>query len=66
MQDFHSLDVWKRAHELVVSIYNATKAMPREEVFRVSMQLRRSSVSIATRIAEGCRRKTAMLSLPSI
>jgi four helix bundle protein len=56
MQDFHGLDVWRRAHSLVLAIYQATQSMPREEVFGISMQLRRSSSGIATRIAEGCSR----------
>ncbi|HEX4156189.1 MAG TPA: four helix bundle protein [Acidobacteriaceae bacterium] len=57
MQDFRGLDVWKRAHALVLNVYRATQALPREEVFGVTMQLRRGVVGVATRIAEGCGRE---------
>ena len=56
MQDFRKLDVWKRAHELVLAVYRATQGLPKEEVFGVSMQLRRTATSIPTRVAEGCGR----------
>jgi four helix bundle protein len=49
---------WKKAHALVLAVYLETQAMPREEVFGVTNQLRRSSVAIATRIAEGSGRDT--------
>jgi four helix bundle protein len=58
MQDFHSLDVWEKAHALTLSVYQATQAMPREEVFGITMQLRRGATVIATRIAEGCGRES--------
>ena len=57
MQDFHSLDVWKRAHDLVLSMYKATQSMPREEIFGITMQLRRGTTAVATRIAEGSGRE---------
>jgi four helix bundle protein len=60
MQDFHSLDVWNKAHSLTLSVYQATQGMPREEVFGITMQLRRGATAIATRIAEGCGREKAM------
>jgi four helix bundle protein len=56
LQDFRKLDVWKRAHELVLAIYRATQVVPKEEIFGVSMQLRRTATAIPTRIAEGCGR----------
>ena len=56
MQDFRNLDVWKRAHELVLTVYKASQALPKEEMFGVTMQIRRTSVAIATRIADGCGR----------
>jgi four helix bundle protein len=56
MQDFQNIDAWKKAHALVLAVYRETQAMPREEVFGVTNQLRRSSVAIATRLAEGSGR----------
>ena len=57
MQDFRKLDVWKRAHELVLAVYRATQSLPKEELFGVTMQLRRTATAIPTRIAEGCGRE---------
>jgi four helix bundle protein len=57
MQDFHHVEAWKKAHSLVLEIYRETRTLPREEIFGVTMQLRRSAVAIATRIAEGCGRE---------
>jgi four helix bundle protein len=56
MQDFRNLDAWKRAHRLALRVYQETQSLPREETFGVTMQLRRSAVAIATRLAEGCGR----------
>jgi four helix bundle protein len=60
MQDFHSLDVWKNAHTLTLSVYQATQALSRDEIFGITMQMRRGATSIATRIAEGCGREGNM------
>jgi four helix bundle protein len=56
VQDFRNLDVWKKAHALALNVYRETKAFPREEAFGMTMQVRRTSAAIATRIAEGCGR----------
>jgi four helix bundle protein len=56
MQDFHGLRVWKQAHALTLGIYAATKAFPKDELFGLTHQMRRSSASIGTNIAEGCGR----------
>jgi four helix bundle protein len=56
LQDFRNLDVWERAHRLVLAIYKATATLPREEIFGVTMQLRRAATAVPTRIAEGCGR----------
>ncbi|HEY5328428.1 MAG TPA: four helix bundle protein [Acidobacteriaceae bacterium] len=56
MQDFRNVDAWKKAHALVLSVYRETQTMPREEVFGVTMQLRRGATAVATRIAEGTGR----------
>ena len=58
MQDFRKLDVWQRAHELTLAIYRATRRFPAEERYGLTGQLRRSSVSVAANIAEGCGRQS--------
>lgn len=54
MQDFRNLDAWAKAHRLVLSIYNATRSLPREEIFGITMQLRRAATAVPMRIAEAC------------
>ena len=54
---FTDLEVWKKAHALVLEIYGVTKDFPREELFGLRSQMRRAAVSIPANIAEGyCRR----------
>jgi four helix bundle protein len=54
MQRFQSLDVWQRAHAFTLAVYSATERFPKNETFGLSTQLRRESVAIALKIAEGC------------
>ncbi len=58
MQDFRHLKVWEKSHKLTLSIYKISLAFPREEVYGLTSQLRRSCMSIPTNIAEGCCRGT--------
>ena len=52
-QDFHELVVWQKAIELTVCIYRLTRSLPSDELYGLSSQMRRASVSIASNIAEG-------------
>ncbi len=54
MQDFRKLNVWEKGHELTLEIYIATKSFPKEELFGLTSQIRRSTSSIPTNISEGC------------
>ena len=56
MQDFRNLAVWQKAHALTLQTYRATECFPRAELFGLTIQLRRSSASIAANLAEGCVR----------
>jgi four helix bundle protein len=56
VKDFHGLEVWKKAHQLTLDIYLATRSFPREEIYGLTSQIRRACVSIPTNIAEGCGR----------
>lgn len=58
MRDFKSLSVWQKSHELTLSIYKSTSGFPKEELFGLVSQMRRSSSSISKNIAEGCGRTT--------
>lgn len=46
-----NLLVWQRAMQLSVAVYRATEAFPKTEVFGLTSQLRRASVSMASNIA---------------
>ena len=56
MRDFHQLSVWQKSHQFTLDVYALTRAYPKEELFGHTSQIRRSSSSIATNIAEGCGR----------
>ena len=56
MKDFRELKVWEKSHHLALKIYDITKKFPKEEVYGLTSQMRRSSVSIPTNISEGCGR----------
>ncbi|HSX40850.1 MAG TPA: four helix bundle protein [Candidatus Saccharimonadales bacterium] len=50
---FEHLTIWTDANAFIGKIYKTTKKFPREELFSLTDQLRRSSSSIAANIAEG-------------
>ena len=52
----HRLEAWKLSRKLVTDIYKLTKSFPKEEVFGLTAQIRRSAVSIPSNIAEGAAR----------
>ena len=54
MRDFRGLTVWEKAHALSVELYGVTKSFPRDELFGMTNQIRRSVASIGANIAEGC------------
>ena len=57
MKPFRDLKVWQRAHQLTLAIYQITTTFPREEMYGLTSQLRRSSSSVCANLAEGCGRK---------
>jgi len=54
---FTDLIVWQKAHRFVLNVYKETKNFPKEEVFGLTSQFRRSSVSVAANIAEGFKKR---------
>jgi four helix bundle protein len=56
MKDFRKLKVWEKAHNLTLSVYQLTAEFPKEEMYGLTSQIRRSCASIPTNIAEGCGR----------
>lgn len=53
---YTDLDVWKNSRELVNLIYLTTKLFPKDELYGLTSQMRRSAVSIPSNIAEGLGR----------
>ncbi len=58
MRAHRNLDVWIKAVDFVVAIYEVTRAFPAEEKFGLTSQIRRAAVSIPSNIAEGAGRKS--------
>jgi len=58
MDNFTQLEVWQRAHGLVLEIYRVTERFPNTERFRLTDQLCRSASSVPANIAEGTGRNT--------
>ncbi len=58
MHNFRKLEIWRKARELNVFIYRLTADLPKEEVYGLTSQLRRATVSISSNIAEGAGRST--------
>jgi four helix bundle protein len=55
---FEDLEVWKKAHKLVLGIYKLTRDFPKEEKFGLVSQMRRAVVSIPANLAEGFKKRT--------
>jgi four helix bundle protein len=55
---FEKLDVWHEARAINRSIYRITKAFPKHEMFAMTSQLRRATISISANIAEGAGRNS--------
>jgi four helix bundle protein len=57
MRNFRNLHVRRKSHELTLEVYQITRGFPREELYGLTSQIRRSCSSIAANIAEGCGKK---------
>jgi four helix bundle protein len=57
-KSFKDLIVWQRAHRLVLNVYKLTRSFPKEEIYGLTSQIRRSSVSVAANIAEAFKKRS--------
>ena len=53
---YRDLDIWKKGIELVKDIYKLTEKFPKQEMYGLIGQMRRSAISIPSNVAEGFRR----------
>ncbi len=58
INSYKDLVVWQRSIEMVVAIYELTEQFPKEEIYGLTSQMRRSAVSVPSNIAEGRFRGT--------
>jgi four helix bundle protein len=58
IKSFRDLLAWQKGIELVEAIYLATASFPREELYGLTIQIRKAAVSIPSNIAEGQSRHT--------
>ena len=52
-ESYRDLIAWRQAMDLVTEIYRVTRVFPRDELYGLTSQLRRASVSVPSNIAEG-------------
>ncbi|SDE41103.1 four helix bundle protein [Ulvibacter litoralis] len=52
------MDVWKKSMDLVEAIYKISAQFPKEEIYGLTSQIRRSAVSVPSNVAEGAARKS--------
>lgn len=56
MESHKDLKVWQESMNLVVEIYKITNHFPKEELYALTSQMKRSALSIPSNIAEGAGR----------
>jgi len=60
LKNYKELKVWQKSYELCLEIYRITAKFPKEEIYGLTSQIRKSVVSIPSNIAEGYGRKTTL------
>lgn len=58
MKSYKDLELWKVSMDLVVDVYKISNDFPKEELYSLTSQIRRSVISIPSNIAEGSSRKS--------
>ena len=56
IKSFKQLKIWQKGIEIVKDIYTLTRHFPKEELYGITSQMRRSAISIPSNIAEGFKR----------
>lgn len=55
-KSFEDVEIWKKSHTFVLSVYRLTENFPKHELFGLTSQLRRAAVSIPANFAEGFKK----------
>ena len=55
-KSYEDLQVWQKAMDLAVFVYEITRNFPSDEKYGLTSQIRRAAYSISSNIAEGCSR----------
>lgn len=58
MSGYKELNVWKQSYSLVLITYKLTKLFPKDELYGLTSQMRRASISIPSNISEGSKRSS--------
>lgn len=58
MANFKELSVWQKSIDFVTEIYRVSEAFPKGEIYGLTSQIRRASISIPSNIAEGNSRRS--------
>jgi four helix bundle protein len=58
MRDYRRLAVWEKSHQLALLTYAVKGHFPKDEIYSLTSQIRRSATSIPSNIAEGCGRNS--------
>jgi len=58
MHKLNELKIWNKAIDLATEVYRTTSKFPREELYGLTSQVRRSAISIPSNIAEGAGRNS--------
>lgn len=59
MNNYKNLKVWQKSVDLAVKIHELTNGFPKEEMYGLTSQIRRSAISVASNVAEGSGRNTS-------
>jgi four helix bundle protein len=54
---YHKFIAWQSAHAFALKVYEISRKFPKEEIYGLTSQLRRSSLSVPANIVEGTSRK---------
>jgi len=60
MRKYETLKFWQKTHKLTLFIYKITSTFPRDELYGLTSQLRRASISIGSNIAEGSAKNSRL------